>query len=156
MYSLGEAIIAFCNAAFGLHNLGKAALSGTAIETISTEQLRAARDANDPMIVLVDVRSEAERSVSMIPGAITAGTFEADLTSYEGKIIVPYCTIGGRSYLYARKLSAAGISTRNYRDSILGWCRSGLALEAPDGQPTKSVHPYWPIFRVPDDYEVRT
>jgi len=31
-----------------------------------------------------------------------------------------YCTVGGRSYLYARKLVAGSVDAVNYRDGILG------------------------------------
>ena len=110
----------------------------------------------DPPIILVDVRGEAERSVSRIPGSITADEYESNRRRYADKIIVPYCTVGGRSYLYARRLVEAGTASNNYRASILGWCRSGLPLETADGQPTRRVHPYWRIFSVPDDYEAHT
>ncbi|WP_168567132.1 hypothetical protein [Crateriforma spongiae] len=64
-------------------------------------------------------------------------------------------TVGGRSYLFARKLVAKGIDAVNYHASILGWCHAGLPLETPDGESTNAVHPYWRIFRVPDQYDVK-
>jgi rhodanese-related sulfurtransferase len=92
----------------------------------------------------------------MIPGAITRDEYEAAVKSLAGRRVVVYCTVGGRSYLYARKLVATGVEAANYRDGILGWCRVGLPLESPDKNPTNAVHPYWRVFNVPDQYEVRT
>jgi len=111
-------------------------------------------DASNP--VWVDVRSRSEYSVSRIPGAITQGEYEADAGALAGRQVVVHCTIGGRSYLYARKLMAGGVDAVNYRDGILGWCRAGLPLETSDNHLTTAVHPYWRIFHVPEQYEIRT
>jgi len=111
-------------------------------------------DPNPP--VLVDVRSKSEQAVSRIPGALTQQQYEAEVEALAKRRVVVYCTVGGRSYLYARKLVAAGREATNYRDGILGWCRAGLPLESPDKHPTTAVHPYWRIFHVPDPYEVKT
>ena len=59
------------------------------------------------------------------------------------------------SYLYARRLFAAGTEASYYQHGILGWCRAGLPLESGDCQATNAVHPYWRVFDVPDHYEVR-
>jgi len=56
-------------------------------------------------IVVVDVRSEAERSVSIIPGAISLVEFEDTVTALPSNaVVVCYCTIGYRSGLEARRL----------------------------------------------------
>lgn len=123
---------------------------------ITTSDLHSAMNSDRSPPVLVDVRSEAERAVSRIPGAITPQEYEKEAASLAGRHVVAYCTVGGRSYLYARKLVAEGVNATNYRDGILGWCREGLPLESPDKQPTKAVHPYWRIFHVPDQYKVKT
>ncbi|MGB7327612.1 MAG: hypothetical protein WBD31_22230 [Rubripirellula sp.] len=67
-----------------------------------------------------------------------------------------YCTLGGRSYLFARKMVAGGVDAANYRDSILRWCRAGLPFESQDEKPTSALHHYWRIFHVPDQHEVKT
>ncbi|WP_197451882.1 rhodanese-like domain-containing protein [Rosistilla carotiformis] len=132
-------------------------LGRPAVETISTAALRDALNSSQTPPVLIDVRSDAERAVSRIPGAITQQEFEASSDEkFAGRRVVTYCTVGGRSYLYACKLAARGIEATNYRDSILGWCRAGLPLESPDGEATDAVHPYWRIFHVPDRYNVKT
>lgn len=128
----------------------------TKVGTITTTELQLAMNTGDSSPVLVDVRSDSERAVSRIPGAITPQDYEAGREEFAGRRVVAYCTVGGRSYLYARKLVASGVDAVNYRDSILGWCREGLPLESPEGNATNAVHPYWRIFHVPDEYDVST
>jgi len=55
--------------------------------------------------ILVDVRSAAEHSVSTIQGSLTKTEFEQlPQEAFEGKTVIPYCTIGYRSGQYATKL----------------------------------------------------
>ncbi|WP_145290141.1 rhodanese-like domain-containing protein [Rosistilla oblonga] len=153
----GDIVLRLCNASFGAIEAVRRSLGRPAVETISTAELHAAMNSSQTPPVLVDVRSDAERVVSRIPGAITQQEFEASSDDkFAGRRVVTYCTVGGRSYWYARKLAARGIEAANYRDSILGWCRASLPLESPDGQATNAVHPYWRIFHVPDRYDVKT
>lgn len=152
----GDWIIRLCDATFGAIETVWRWLGRPHVATISTEELRWQLTNGKSHPVLVDVRSRSEQSVSKIPGAITLDEYESDAEYFTGRCVVIYCTVGGRSYLYARKLVAAGIDAVNYRDGILGWCRGGLPLESPDKQATVAVHPYWRIFRVPDQYDVRT
>ncbi|TWU39508.1 rhodanese-like domain-containing protein [Novipirellula artificiosorum] len=154
--SLGKLIIGLCNAGFGAIEVVHRCLGRPEVRTITTSDLHSAMNSDRTPPVLVDVRSDSEVAVSRIPGAITQQEYEKEAESLAGRHVVTYCTVGGRSYLYARKLVAAGVDATNYRDSILGWCRDGLPLESPDKQPTKAVHPYWRIFRVPDQYDVKT
>ena len=59
--------------------------------------------------VLIDVRTDDEQAVSMLPGAVSRGSFERSL---EGggreaiirSVIIPYCTIGFRSGHYCATL----------------------------------------------------
>ena len=63
-----------------------------------------ATDDGSP-IVVVDVRSEAETLVSIIPGAISLVEFENTVTTLPSNaVVVCYCTIGYRSGLEARRL----------------------------------------------------
>lgn len=153
--SIGDLIVRLCDGGFGAIEALRQLVGRPKVETITTSELRLALNSEDASPVLVDVRSNAERTVSRIPGAITQEEYEADAEHFAGRRVVTYCTVGGRSYLYARNLVAAGARATNYRDGILGWCREGLPLETPDGQATNSVHPYWRIFRVPDQYDLR-
>ncbi len=154
--SIGDLIIRLCNIGFGTIEATRRLLGRPEVGTISTSELHSALKSDGLPPVLVDVRSDAEQTVSRIPGAITQQEYEAEAGAFAGRQIAVYCTVGGRSYLYARKLVAAGVGATNYRDGILGWCRDGLPLESPDKQATNAVHPYWRIFHVPDQYEVTT
>ncbi|MEO1528542.1 MAG: rhodanese-like domain-containing protein [Planctomycetota bacterium] len=124
------------------------------IESIETRELERLLDSDD--VVLVDVRSEAERSVSMIPGAVSKEQFEDEADQYRDRTIVPYCTVGGRALLYARKLAKQGFDTRCHRESILGWCDAELPLVDAEGNPTNRVHVVMKPFRVPARYEAVT
>lgn len=153
--NLGDLIIGLCDGAFGTIEKARRWCSRAPVQTISTAELQSLMSFNGPTPVLVDVRSDAEQAVSRIPGAITKQAYEATAGSHAGEQVVVYCTIGGRSYLYARKLVAAGVDATNYREGILGWCRAELPLENPDSQATLAVHPYWRVFRVPHRYTVK-
>ena len=155
MKNFGDLVIRACDGGFGAIESVRRWFRRSKVETISTGELQALLAERDSSVVLIDVRSRSEQAVSKIPGAVTQQEYEADDDSNSNKPVVVYCTVGGRSYLYARKLVAAGIDAKNYRDGILGWCRAGLPLESPDKEVTLAVHPYWRIFRVPEHYEVK-
>ncbi|MFG0262041.1 MAG: rhodanese-like domain-containing protein [Novipirellula sp. JB048] len=154
--SIGDLISRLCNVGFGTMELLRRMLGRPRVGTITSSQLWAALNADETPVVLVDVRSDQELAVSRIPGAITPQEYEAAAADLAGRPVVAYCTVGGRSYLYARRLVSGGVPAMNYRDGIIGWCRAGLPLESPDHQPTHAVHPYWRIFRVPDQYDVKS
>ena len=82
---------------------------------------------NPRNLVVVDVRTEAERAVSVIKGAVTKEQYEADVNGeYVGKKIVAYCTIGYRSGKYVEKLiKDKGVDAYNLRGSILAWTHAG-------------------------------
>jgi len=103
--------------------------------------------------VLVDVRSEAETSVSVIPGAITKAQYEAKPGDYAGKKVIVYCTVGGRSGAYAKQLAAKKIDVVNFKGSILAWANAGQPFETLDREPTKRVHTYARGNRIPPAYE---
>ncbi|MFG0253872.1 MAG: rhodanese-like domain-containing protein [Rhodopirellula sp. JB053] len=141
---------------------------GPKIETISTEDLNAllaqrrevveaATQKRTPTpaadFVVVDVRSEAEVNVSVIPGAITKQQYEKNREKYRDRLVIPYCTVGGRSGAYAKKLVADGVKVKNYKGSILKWIDAGLPLETLDGKPTNRVHTYSDRYQVPKAYQ---
>ncbi|WP_144054649.1 rhodanese-like domain-containing protein [Rhodopirellula europaea] len=103
--------------------------------------------------VVVDVRSDAEVNVSVIPGAITKAQFEKNRTQYAGRLVIPYCTVGGRSGAYAKQLAKDGLKVKNYQGSILKWVDAGLPLVTMKGEPTNRVHTYSDRYRVPSKYE---
>ncbi len=104
--------------------------------------------------VWVDVRTEEERGVSRIPGAIDAEDVQSDLDAWRGKVLVAYCTVGVRSADWAAARRAEGLDVRNLEGSVMAWARAGLDFEGPDGQPTHRVHTWSPAFDwLPDGYE---
>lgn len=107
----------------------------------------------DSDFVVVDVRSEMEVNVSVIPGAITKAQYEKDAANYRGKLVIPYCTVGGRSGAYAKQLAGKNIEVKNYKGSILKWVDAGLPLVTLDGKPTNRVHTYSDRYRIPAKYE---
>lgn len=141
---------------------------GPKVETIETGELEAmladqqkrmeqakasGADVPESGFVVVDVRSAKEVNVSVIPGAITQAQFEKDAAKYQGKLVIPYCTVGGRSGAYAKQLVGKGVKVKNYQGSILKWIDAGLPLVTLDGEPTNRVHTYSDRYRVPAKYE---
>ena len=103
-------------------------------------------------VTLVDIRGENERAVSMIPGAISESEFEAVKNNLINQPIVIYCTIGYRSGLYTKKITAQGYDVRNLIGGILAWTNSKQKL-IHNGNSTKNVHVYgskWNIL--PEGY----
>lgn len=95
----------------------------------------------DSTVTLVDVRTEAEQKVSMIPGAIAIQDFEAATEPQSEVPIVFYCTIGYRSAEAATRYQQSGFATYNLREGILGWIYQGLSVEV-NGRDTNRVHVY--------------
>ncbi len=106
-----------------------------------------------PNFVLVDVRSDAEIKVSVIPAAITKAEYEKNAKKYVGKTVIPYCLSGGRSSAYAKQLARQGVKVKNYQDSILGWLGHELPLATLDGEPTNRVNTLSNRHPVPAKYE---
>ena len=118
---------------------------------LTPEELRALMEKEQ--VVLVDVRSEKEQKVSMIPGAISFRQFEQDESAHEGATVVAYCTIGGRSGKFAKRLHDKGWKVFNLRGSLLGWTHAGGALDCDEG-PTRRVHVFRSKFSLaPESYE---
>ncbi|MEO0537165.1 MAG: rhodanese-like domain-containing protein [Cyanobacteria bacterium P01_A01_bin.123] len=122
------------------------------VEAISVAKLQQWQQQDD--IILVDVREPEERLVSILPGAISREAFERDRDRYQDKTIVPYCTIGYRSGLYAQDLQVQGFRVFNLAGSILSWTHAGGVLMNAEGMATHQVHVYgsqWNL--VAEDYE---
>ena len=122
--SLGDQIIRLCDVGFEAVEASRRLFGRPRVQTISTSDLEQAMNSDDSP-VLVDVRSDSERGVSRIPGAITQQEYEAEVERFAGRRVVAYCTVGGRSYLYARKLVAGGTDavelSRQYSGLVSGW-----------------------------------
>ena len=104
--------------------------------------------------VLVDVRTEAERKVSIIPGAISQVEYERTVGQTVEKVVVCYCTIGYRSARYAQAMKQRGVGISSFNGSIIAWCQAGHSLTTPDGQDTTRVHVYGPKWNLlPPEYQ---
>lgn len=104
--------------------------------------------------VLVDVRTEAERKVSIIPGAVSATEFEREIGNHAGQRVVCYCTIGYRSARYAQALKQREIPISSFNGSIIAWCQAGQKLTTPEGTETARVHVYGPKWNLlPPEYQ---
>jgi rhodanese-related sulfurtransferase len=100
-------------------------------------------------VVLIDVREAEEQALSQLPGAISKADFEELCTASqqwrETKdhvpiVLVPYCTIGYRSGLYARSLKARfpDSEVRN-SEGVVMWTHDVGKLVR-DGAPVSEVH----------------
>ena len=107
------------------------------VKDITASELKIRSEQEE--LVIVDVRSPAERAVSMIKGAISSTEFEQNRAQYEGGTVVTYCTIGHRSGLYAKKLQAQGLSVLNLAGSVLSWSHAGGEFQDENGA-TTGIH----------------
>ena len=102
-------------------------------------------------LTFVDVRSEAERAVSIIPGALRLDQLPAAAT---GQVVIVYCTVGVRSGAATEDLITRGFQARNLRGGVLAWTAEGGAMVDASGKPTRRVHVYGkPWAKLPKGYE---
>ncbi len=107
------------------------------VQDIAPEALMALTDP-----VIIDTRSQKERSVSMIKNAVSEEDFLKAPDSYAGRPLVAYCTIGYRSGEFAQKMAERGIAVKNLKAGILGWLHAGGEITGPNGEPSKTVDVY--------------
>ena len=101
-------------------------------------------------LVLVDVRRDEEREVSVVEGSISRQEYEGRRAEYADKRVVTYCTIGYRSGRYADILRKNGIESYNLVGGILAWVHASGTVDL-DGKPTQRVHVYgqqWSLLPV--------
>ena len=136
------------------------------VQDIESRQLLAWQNDARPLLLL-DVRTPQEQSVSRLPGAITTTTdaalddltavrkFRAQHQNNDRARIVVYCAAGDRS---ARSMAAMGDQNKqkppvvNLRGGIIGYANAGGALRTPDGASTQQVHGYnqkWSTYLKP-------
>jgi rhodanese-related sulfurtransferase len=110
----------------------------------------------DSAVLPVDVRTQEEQEVSMLPGAIPSRQLDSMLHSEDKdtasrlrhKKLACYCTSGHCSGQYAKKLREQhGLDAYDLEGSILGWTHTpGARLVDSRMQPTRRVHTYAPQF----------
>jgi len=86
-------------------------------------------------VVLIDVRTDAERAVSMLPNAVSREDFERasaiDPQRYASATLVPYCTIGFRSGHYCNRLRSSGATDVRNGDGVVLWSHDAGCLAPP-------------------------
>ncbi|MDF1516230.1 MAG: rhodanese-like domain-containing protein, partial [Anaerolineae bacterium] len=87
--------------------------------------------------VIVDVRSEVEREVSIIPGAIAFAEFQAYADAYLGQPVLVYCTVGCRSATHTHNLREQGVEAYNLWGGVVDWAEYGGKFTTLTGQRTK-------------------
>lgn len=93
--------------------------------------------------VLLDVREDRERRVSIIPGAIDRRRFEAMVDSLGERPVIVYCTIGYRSAKATLKLRKKGVNATNIAGGILAWSHAGgEVIDPATGESTHKLHVY--------------
>lgn len=119
---------------------------------LSVPDIRAAEVLSQQGRVLVDVRTVAEREVSMLPGAINVEAYEA-MPKAERQNAVIYCTIGVRSGAYVAQLAEEGIASSNLAGGLLSWTHTGGQL-LQGKEVVQQAHVYGRRWRLlPDTYE---
>ena len=103
-------------------------VGGATLEHWTPEELRAARDAGE--VVVVDVRTVPEFAFERIEGALLAPMAELDprsLPAQQGKRLVLHCGSGMRSRKVAETCLAAGFDRIAHLDGGFGaWKSAGL------------------------------
>lgn len=117
-----------------------------AVDEITAETLQQKLD----QVVLIDVRDQRERQVSVIPGAITQEQFEQQAEDLAEKTLVAYCTAGYRSGAFAAERTKHGQPCLSLKGGILAWCHQNRPLVKPDGQPTYEVHVHGRMWNLVD------
>jgi len=103
--------------------------------------------------VVVDVRENKEREVSMLPLSMGKQDFERQKAKYKDYEVIVYSTIGKRGGIYAKHLEKEGFQAYNLVGGLLMWVQEGQLIVDTTG-PTKRVHVYdkkWDIL--PEDFE---
>lgn len=114
----------------------KAAEKGTPWPGIDARSILETTESETPWqdrFLFIDVRTQLERNVSHIPGALMPSEFAALLkcgaAGLHGKQPVAYCTIGYRSGEYCTTINGIAreseVEILNLKGSILAWIHAG-------------------------------
>lgn len=104
-------------------------------------------------VVFIDVRSDSEQAVSMLPGAVTQAAFEKDPGIADGKTAVAYCTIGVRSGAFSQKMNRKGGRVLSLSGGLLAWLLEGGKIYHA-GEETNRVHVVGDAWNyLPEGYE---
>ena len=93
---------------------------------------------SDGPVLLVDVRSDAERAISTIPGALPLSKLPRPLP--DDIPLVTFCTVGFRSALEARRLLSHTSGPVYSMSGVLKWAHTGGLFVDAGGNPTRRLH----------------
>ncbi len=110
----------------------------TGIRWISTSEFMKLR--NERQWHIVDVRTDAERAVSIIPGALSLETYRALHEDFDGQPVLVYCTVGCRSAGQAQILQEQGVEVYNLWGGVIDWAFHNGEFTTLSGAPTREVH----------------
>ena len=123
------------------------------VKEIQAERLKKIIKEDKNAFYLVDIRSEEEQAVSMIPGAMTEEAFVNLKNKSKSRPGYTYCTIGYRSGVFSARLQRKGFEVYNLKGGVLAWAHAGGSFVDSEGEPTKTVHVYSKKYALlPDDY----
>ena len=109
--------------------------------------------ATGQKVVFVDTRKPEEMRVSMLPQAITKQAFLDSEDTYQGYMVIGYCTISYRSGVFAREMAQKGVTIHNLKGGILAWTLEGGSVYDGKGV-THRVHVYGKRWNyAPQEYE---
>lgn len=136
------------------------------LQTISATEITRLRQEGHK-IILIDVRGEAERNVSVIASSISVKEFEEMVKTSSSlaelqdpsTIIVPYCAVGYRSGRFARTLISNGFQSVRNSEGIILWTytadKEGSLVDMKTGEATRKVHVLGPPWALASpDYEM--
>ena len=120
------------------------------VPVLTAHELIALREKDDAKVIVVDVRTAAERRVARLPRSVSRCYFEnADAASLCGVKIVVICTVGRRSGSYARQLVMRGCENVFNSQGIVAYSHHHLARGAgphalvdEEGRPATRLHVY--------------
>lgn len=108
----------------------------------ATDLINAVCTSGTNGLMIVDCRTEAEQSISALPGAIQLYNVTAEYLK-EARLVVAYCCIGCRSAEWCQELSGSIIADKLHylRGGIAAWLHEGGQLIQPStGLPCRLVH----------------
>jgi rhodanese-related sulfurtransferase len=98
--------------------------------------------------LIIDVRNQEEREVSMLPGAISFEDFLMRQDGHQRRPLLLYCTIGCRSGSCVEDLLEDGFEAYNLWGGVLAWAHHGQVFINPEGEETVRVHVFAPKWNV--------
>ena len=108
------------------------------IRWISTSEFLAYRSERKWQVV--DVRTEEERAVSIIPDAISISDYRHHKGEFRGQPVLVYCTAGCRSASHTQILLEQGVEAYNLWGGVVDWAQHGGKFTTLTGTPTRKVH----------------